>query len=104
MGGRKGKMITVLHRGGYAQMITILHGGGFSRDPQKWLRNLCTTPRMNTMKMIWKRWQRMPRPTSPNMGFEKTHQSAESTTNIIPSVARVYDRQSGRTYVFKVDS
>ena len=38
-------MITVLHRGGYAQMITILHrGGGVSRDPQKWLRNMCTTP------------------------------------------------------------
>ena len=26
-------------------MITILHGGGrVSRDPQKWLRNMCTTP------------------------------------------------------------
>ena len=37
-------MITVLHRGGYAQMITILHRGGVSRDPQKWLRNMCTTP------------------------------------------------------------
>ena len=30
--------------GGYAQMITILHGGGVSRDPKKWLRNMCTTP------------------------------------------------------------
>ena len=28
-------MITVLHRGGYAQMITILHrGGGVPRDPK----------------------------------------------------------------------
>ena len=48
-------MITTLHRGvqpndysiawgGYAQMITILHGGeGASRDPQKWLRNMCMT-------------------------------------------------------------
>ena len=26
-------------------MITILHrGGGVSRDPQMWLRNMCTTP------------------------------------------------------------
>ena len=54
------QMVTVLHRGGlandssipwggggggYAQMITILHrGGGVSLDPQKWLRNMCTTP------------------------------------------------------------
>ena len=52
-------MIISLHRGGtakwlqyymdggrgYAQMITILHrGGGVSPDPQKWLRNMCTTP------------------------------------------------------------
>ena len=27
-------MITVLHRGGYAQMITILHGGGSLRTPK----------------------------------------------------------------------
>ena len=26
-------MITVLHRGGYAQMITILHGGGSLGTP-----------------------------------------------------------------------
>ena len=42
--GGYGEMITVLHRGGYAQMITILHRGGVSRDPKKWLRNMCTTP------------------------------------------------------------
>ena len=51
-------MITILHRGdmpkwlqyyiggGYAQMITILHGGGVSRDPKKWLRNMCMTPNL----------------------------------------------------------
>ena len=40
--------------GGYAQMITILHrGGGVSRDPRKWLRNMCTTP-----KMLWT-WRMM---------------------------------------------
>ena len=27
-------MITVLHRGGYAQMITILHGGGSLGTPK----------------------------------------------------------------------
>ena len=38
-------MITILHRGGYAQKITILHReGGVFRDPQKWLRNLWMTP------------------------------------------------------------
>ena len=38
-------MIRVLHWGeGYAQMIAILDGGGVSQDPQKWLRNMCTTP------------------------------------------------------------
>ena len=38
-------MITILHRGGYAQKITILHReGGVFQDPQKWLRNLWMTP------------------------------------------------------------
>ena len=27
-------MITILHRGGYAQMITILHGGGSLGTPK----------------------------------------------------------------------
>ena len=64
--GRYVKMIISLHRGGtakwlqyymggYAQMITILQrGGGVSRDPQKWLRNMCTTPYL--VLCIWKRW------------------------------------------------
>ena len=47
-------MITILHRGGYAQMITILHrGGGVSRDPQKWLRNMCTTPKWRGGQFIF---------------------------------------------------
>ena len=47
--GGYAQMITILHRGGYAQMITILHrGGGVFRDPQKWLRNMCTTPYLGT--------------------------------------------------------
>ena len=30
---------------GYAQTITVLlKGGGVSRDPQKFIRNLCTAP------------------------------------------------------------
>ena len=77
-------------------MITVLHrGGGVSRDPQKWLHNLRPTPNEDGEDDMIK---------MTNIGIKKTHQSAESTTNIIPSVARVYDRQSGRTYVFKVDS
>ena len=37
-------MITVLHRGGMPKWLQYYIGGGVSRDPQKWLRNMCTTP------------------------------------------------------------
>ena len=53
-GGGYGQIITVLH-GGDVKMITILHrGGGVSRDPQKWVRNMSTTPYL--VLCIWKRW------------------------------------------------
>ena len=32
--GGYAQMITILHRGGYAQMITILHGGGALGTPK----------------------------------------------------------------------
>ena len=54
--GGYGEMITILHRGGYAQMITILHGGGVSRDPQKWLRNMCTTPKREILLFSVRWW------------------------------------------------
>ena len=56
-----------LYIGGYSQMITVLHGagmpkwlqyymgGGGSRDPQKWLRNMCTTPKGKCAPPIFKR-------------------------------------------------
>ena len=34
-------------------MITILHRGGVSHDPQKWLRNMCTTPYMDLSKLFY---------------------------------------------------
>ena len=37
-------MITVLHRGGYAQMITILHGGGGSLGTPKSDYVICARP------------------------------------------------------------
>ena len=37
-------MITVLHRGGYAQMITILHGGGGSLGTPKIDYVICARP------------------------------------------------------------
>ena len=39
--------------GGNAQIITILHRGeGVSRDPQKWLRNVCKTPKSDGVKLL----------------------------------------------------
>ena len=37
-------MITVLHRGGMPKWLQYYIGKGVSRAPQKWLRNMCTTP------------------------------------------------------------
>ena len=40
-------MITVLHRGGYAQMITILHGGGPLKTPKSDYV-ICARPLLDT--------------------------------------------------------
>ena len=46
IGGVRRNDYSITWGGRYAQMITILHmGGGVSRDSQKWLRNMCTTPK-----------------------------------------------------------
>ena len=57
------KLITTLHRGGTAKWLQYYIGGvcpndynitwgGVSRDPQKWLRNMCTTP-YNVFNYVW---------------------------------------------------
>ena len=78
--GGYGEMITVLHRGGYAQMITILHGGGgVSRNPQKWLRNMCTTPNWIMLEKKFKScyvWNLL---RSKEEGQDEQHLSAVST-------------------------
>ena len=66
--------------GGYAQMIIILHrGGGVSWDPQKWLRNICTTPYMYTGAAD----SRLERISSPNFDLYKIFFSMETLiTNV----------------------
>ena len=44
-------MITVLHRGGYAQMITILHRGGSLRTPKSDYV-ICARPLKESVKKV----------------------------------------------------
>ena len=42
-------MITILHRGGYAQMITTLHGGGGSLGTPKSDYVICARPHIGNL-------------------------------------------------------
>ena len=51
-------MITVLHRGGYAQMITILHGGGSLGTPKSDYV-ICARPlSCHELSKVVKSWQK----------------------------------------------
>ena len=53
-------MITVLHRGGYAQMITILHGGGGSLGTPKSDYVICARPlSCHELSKVVKSWQKL---------------------------------------------
>ena len=52
-------MITVLHRGGYAQMITILHGGGSLGTPKSDYV-ICARPlSCHELSKVVKSWQKL---------------------------------------------